>query len=131
MANNFTETSSWLSVEQKDVERAREIVARVISEIEEEDEGGCTIIAEVEDKRGYSGVWFHSESFYFDHMADIAQALLDELEIDRPFAFSWSYTCSKPRIDGFGGGACVLRRDEDPYIVDAIEHIFLELKAGR
>mgnify|MGYP003589551477 CR=1 FL=1 len=68
------------------------------------------------------GVWFHvEESGNTDHVEAIARALLEELEMDEPFVCSWAYTCSKPRIDEFGGGAMVVRRGHETIWVDAMD----------
>ena len=68
-------------------------------------------------------MWFSAdECIDTTQVAIFAQALLDELEIDEPFCFSWAYTCSKPRIDEFGGGACKVRRGMAPVWVDAMEY---------
>ncbi len=76
------------------------------------------------------GVWItHNESINPEHVVVLVQALLDELEIDEPFIFSWSYTCSQPRLDDFGEGACVVRRGKDPIWVDAREEVEKKLKA--
>lgn len=116
MANNYCESSSKLRLKPEELEKAGLIVARVLGELEAEDEG-ISVVAVVED----DGVWFyHEESINPEHVVRIAQALLDELEIDEPFVFSWSYTCSKPRFDEFGGGACKIRRGRDPVWVDAL-----------
>jgi hypothetical protein len=116
MANNYCESSSKLYLKPEQLEQAWKIVARIESEFEDEDEP-LGVEIEVED----DGVWFyHDESINPDHMAVVVQALLDELEIDEPFCFSWSYTCSKPRIDEFGGGACALKRGQPAYWVDAM-----------
>ena len=118
MANNYLEYSAFLEVPADKIEKAREIVARVIAKLEEEDEWGyCGTCAEVEPK----GVWFHAEeSGNTDHVEAIARALVEKLEIDEPFCCSWAYTCSSPRIDEFGGGAMVVRRGHETVWVDAL-----------
>lgn len=116
MANNYTESSSKLHFKKEDAERATVIIDREISKIEE-DEGWCGVDATVEE----DGVWFcGDETVNAEHLAQIAQALLDELEIDEPFIFSWCYRCSKTRIDAFGGGACAMSRGEEPFWIDAM-----------
>ena len=119
MANNYLEFSSFLNIPADKIERAREIVAREIAKLEDDDECGyCGTLAEVESE----GVWFHvEESGNTDHVEAIARALLEELEMDEPFVCSWAYTCSKPRIDEFGGGAMVVRRGHETIWVDAMD----------
>ena len=117
MANNYCESSSKLYLKPEHLEKAREILARVAGEIEADPEDSLGVLIDVDD----DGVWFRGEeSINPDNVAMVAQELLDELEIDEPFVFSWSYTCSKPRIDEFGGGACALKRGQPAYWVDAM-----------
>ena len=117
MANNYLEFSAMINLPADKIERAREIVAREIARLEEDDECGyCGTLAEVES----DGVWFHvEESGNTDHVEAIARALVEELEIDEPFVCSWAYTCSSPRVDEFGGGALLIRRGCETIWVDA------------
>jgi len=117
MANNYLEYSSFLNIPADKIERAREIVAREIAKLEDDDECGyCGTLAEVESE----GVWFHvEESGNTDHVEAIARALVEELELDEPFVCSWAYTCSSPRVDEFGGGALLIRRGYETIWVDA------------
>ena len=119
MANNYLEYSAFLEIPSDKIEQARAIVARKIAKLEDDDEWGyCGTCADVEER----GVWFHAEeSGNTDHVEAIAKALLEELEIDNPFCCSWAYTCSKPRIDEFGGGAMVVRRGHETVWVDALD----------
>ena len=58
-----------------------------------------------------------------EHVEQIARVIIEELEIDEPFYCSWSYTCEKPRIDQFGGGALVVQRGKDTKWVDAMNFV--------
>jgi len=128
MANNYCESSSKLSLENHHIAEARSIVDRMVVELSNGDEEDCGVVATVES----DGVWFHAdESINPEHVACIAQALLDELKIDEPFTFSWAYTCSKPRIDEFGGGACSVKRGEEPFYVDAMSLAEAHFKEAR
>ena len=122
MANNYCELSSWMDIPREKKDKAQEIIDRVRKELEDDDEGfgDCMVDTEVQVDEFRSGVWFHNdESANPEHVAEIAKALVEELEIDEPFYCSWAYTCSKPRIDEFGGGAFVVKRGHDTYWVDA------------
>lgn len=124
MANNCCESSSFMNLDADQIERAQEIVDAAIAEMRRaEDEDNADplgVVVEVRD----DGVWFHyEESFNPDHAEMIARALVNGLEIDEPFYCSWAYTCSKPRIDEFGGGAFVLKRGYETYWCDAMNHV--------
>jgi len=120
MANNYCETSAFLNVPADKLEQAAQIVDREVESFDEdEDWGYCGVEAEMEG----DGVWFHSDGVIIDHLEQIAKALVEELEIDEPFYASWSYTCDKPRIDEFGGGALCVRRGKDTIWFDAMNHV--------
>ena len=118
MANNYLEYSAFLEIPPAKIEQARAIIAREIAKLEADDEWGyCGTRADVEAE----GVWFHAEeSGNTDHVEAIARALVEELEISKPFCCSWAYTCSSPRIDEFGGGAMAVRRGHETVWVDAL-----------
>ena len=134
MANNYTESSSFLAVPKEKLPEAQEIIARIIGELEnEEEEGYCGCSAEVEGLEGEQpcGVWFHGEeSINVDHVEMIARELIERLELDEPFFCSWAFTCSKPRIDEFGGGAFVIKRGYETYWCDARSHVEQQLESG-
>ena len=121
MANNYCQSSSklWLSPEQ--IEPARTIIKQIEDDIDNEDDAFLEVDITIET----DGIWFYAEeSINPDQVARFAQALLDGLEIDKPFIFSWAYTCSKPRLDEFGGGACKVRRNREPFFCDASETVY-------
>ena len=119
MANNYLEYSAFLEIPPAKIGQARAIVERETAKLKSEDEWGyCEAGAVVEAK----GVWFHAEeSGNTDHVEAIARALVEELEISKPFVCTWAYTCSSPRIDEFGGGALLIRRGCDTIWIDAQE----------
>jgi hypothetical protein len=117
MSNNYCKSSSKLLIPADKMDKAKEIVVRVTNEIEQDEDGYCGTNIDFEK----DGIWFHhDESINPDHVATIAQALLDGLDIEEPFVFSWAYTCSKARLNEFGGGACALKRGCEQFWVDAM-----------
>jgi hypothetical protein len=120
MANNYLESSSFLKLPEEKIEQAKVIVDRVIKELEESEEEYCGCNVKVESE----GVWFGGDEYCnVEHVEQIAKALVEELEIDEPFFCSWAYTCSKPRVDEFGGGAFVVQRGKETYWIDAMNHV--------
>jgi len=119
MANNYCESSSFLKVPEDKIEKAQVIIDRVINELENDEDGDgyCDCQAEVEK----TGVWFHGdENINPEHVAEVARALIEELEIDSKFTCSWAYSCSKPRIDEFGGGAFCIERGKPTRWINAV-----------
>jgi hypothetical protein len=116
-----------LPVPKGKLDKAREIVKRVIQELEDGEDDYCGCLVDVVDE----GVWFHTdESINTDHVEIIARQLIDELKLDTPFFCSWAYTCSKPRIDEFGGGAFVIKRGYMTHWVDAMDQVQHRVKRG-
>lgn len=118
MANNYVSGSCILEFPADKAERAMEVAKRVIYEIEEDQDHVIEVEVEFSDK----GIWFHEmETFNPDTVAAIASAVIDDLELDDVFVFSWSYSCSKARVDEFGGGACAIAKGYPPLWIDAYD----------
>ncbi len=119
MANNYTQFSAFLQVPADKMDLAQVIIDRETGRLyDDEEEGYCGVKADMER----DGIWFHvEESGTPAHCEVIARALVEELNLDEPFVCSWACTCSKPRIDEFGGGAFLVRRGKPTIWCDA-EH---------
>ncbi len=117
MADNYTQFSAFLQVPADKMDLARVIIDRETERLQEDDEYGyCDNLACMDR----DGVWFHTEESGNPEQVEIvARALVEELKIDEPFICSWAYTCSKPRIDEFGGGALLVRRGKPTIWCDA------------
>ena len=118
MANNYCESSSMFYLEKNQTEKAKKILETVCMELENDP---CKGYIGFETSFEIDGLWIcnEGESIDVENVAILAERLVDELKIDIPFVFSWAYTCSKPRIDEFGGGACCVKRGEETFWVDA------------
>jgi hypothetical protein len=59
------------------------------------------------------GVWIASADGLgnAEYAAVLTQSYLRHIASDVVIAFAWSFTCSPPRPDGFGGGAAMVTRD--------------------
>jgi len=55
-------------------------------------------------------IWFHgdNECLEVDCAAEVIQRFLKECRQDGCIGFTWAETCSKPRLDEFGGGSCFI-----------------------
>ena len=119
MANNYCELSSMLKIPEDKMEQAGKILDRALNELMEKNEYYDILVTFDE-----GGAWFRSdESADPDDVEFVAKMLVEELKIDEPFFCSWGYTCSKKRVDEFGGGAFVVRRGLETYWVDAMDHV--------
>jgi hypothetical protein len=120
MANNFFSGSCILKIPSDKAERAMEVARRVIEVIDSDEDNdiGFNVNIELVD----AGIWFHEmECFDAEKVAAIASAVIDDLELEDPFVFSWSYSCSKARVDEFGGGSCAISKGRPPYWIDAYD----------
>lgn len=117
MANNYCESSSLLSLTPEQLERAKPIIEKTIEDIEKD------VGFQVEYEERSDGLWLGGNEIVPGQVAQIAQAVVDGLEINDPFVFSWSYSCSKLRLDEFGGGACCVRRGQEAIWVDAVSTV--------
>lgn len=117
----YTQSSSMLELPKDKLEQAALIVEQVKEELENGEDEFVGFEVSFEEK----GLWIHDngESFSPGHVEALVQVLLDDLQIDTPFVFSWANTCSKPRVDEFGGGACLVRRGKDPIWCDPISEV--------
>lgn len=63
--------------------------------------------------QGDDGIWINAdENIDVDLMIVIIQAYLKKFHPKKFMGFEWANTCSKPRLDGFGGGAVYISADE-------------------
>ena len=121
MANNYCESSSFIAVPTDKIEQAKQIVAKIETELEDDtDDGYAGFVAEIKE----AGVWIHAdESITPEHVERLVTVLVDELDLPGIHVCSWSYTCSKPRIDEFGGGAFAVQKGRDTVWIDAASEV--------
>lgn len=55
-----------------------------------------------------SGIWIHSDDGDPNQAAILVYAYLGAFNVKDRIGFEYAMTCSKPRLDGFGGGAVVV-----------------------
>lgn len=136
MANNYLQFSTQYKFPREVPQEEQDELLKKISEIGvrsqaaqygddvdeetpfEDQYAGCSVEMESE------GVWFYSEeSGEPDCAAAMIKFLQDYFEDDQVHAFAWAYTCSKMRLNEFGGGAVAIKRGEESYWVDALHHV--------
>jgi len=58
-------------------------------------------------------IWIHGEeSGDLDRIADAVSEWQLKFDIQEPWSLQWADTCSKPRLDEFGGGAVFIHKGE-------------------
>lgn len=111
MADYFTHFSCVLDTgDPEKALRAMDILARLRAEDEEADEpqfGGFDVV--LQDGPDSSALWIHD-----DDQGDVEGViafvlrLAEELDLTGLWGFDYANTCSRPRIDAFGGAAHVV-----------------------
>ena len=65
--------------------------------------------AEADDAPGGADLWLHSdEDADIEHVIAFALRCAEAFDLKGLWGFRWALTCSKPRLDGYGGGAQLL-----------------------
>jgi hypothetical protein len=115
MPDYYCQSSSFLKIPPEKLDKAKRILD--ILETQAKDELCYPGYAYEIEK---DGVWIYSEKEFNPHDAERAiRRLVDELELDEPFVCLWSYSCSKMKVDEFGGGAFVVKRGYKTFWIDA------------
>jgi len=92
----------------ENIEGPQDVVLAALGLAEKRDGDPCLQVVH-DNKEGT--VWVGSEdSGDVDYTADLVQAFLRRFDLDRVISFQWANTCSRPRLDAFGGGALVISR---------------------
>lgn len=120
MANHYVSGSCVFRFPSGKAHRAIEVAKRVIEDIESNEDDETYLGCGIEFRDNY--IWFHEmENFNPETVAAIASAVIDDLELEDVFVFSWSYSCSKPHVGEFGGGACAIAKGKPPFWIDAYD----------
>lgn len=110
MADYFTHFSCMFDVGSADnAARAEAIRRRQADELEAAE--GCDLgfEMEIDAMSGPGALWISSDGYGEpEHVIAFVLACAEAFGLTGRWGFSWALTCSKPRIDGFGGGAQVL-----------------------
>lgn len=110
MADYFTQFSCMFDVGTPDnARRALELFQSFTERLESEESTFPGFALSLDPHDGGTALWIHD-----DGCGDIGQVTefviecAKALSLKGRWGFEWGHTCSKPRIDGFGGGAQVI-----------------------
>lgn len=111
MADYYTHFSRLLDVGTPEIAaRALDLYLRLQEEDRESDEPQWHgfDVSRI-DEPGRSLLWIHSEdSGDVENTVAFVLRCAEEFDLTGLWGFTWSHSCSRPRIDAFGGGAMVL-----------------------
>lgn len=100
MVTNPTLFSCFLPLPKEAIQYATQLFANPPKELLGDDDMLC-----FDHRAKKDGYWFFSKGISEPgQLADFIHHLIVKFDLP-PFGFDWSYTCTKPRIDEFGGGA--------------------------
>ena len=93
---------------RENIEGPEDVVSAVRRLVEKRDGFPCVQVTHDEEE---GTIWVYSDdSGDPDYTVDLARAFLNRFDLDLVVSFQWANTCSKPRLDAFGGGAVVISR---------------------
>ena len=112
MADYFTQFSCVLDVSSPDkATGALELLDRLHLEEEDADDPEFSGFAlSLQDGPGSSILWFHDDDGQGDveGLIRFVLRLAQDIDLTGLWGFEVAYTCSRPRLDAFGGGAHVI-----------------------
>lgn len=110
MADYFTRFSCLLGVGTADnATKALSLYETLSAEIDAAAKGDIGFQLEVQPEVDGVWLWIHDDiDGDTNHAVAYVQRLAEELDLTGLWGFTWVQTCSRPRIDAFAGGACVI-----------------------
>jgi hypothetical protein len=117
MADYYTQMSFHIESFPEELDRFLEMFNKLEEERLESDEGSLGISAtktKTLTKQADDCIWIHDEDGYvdIDALVDLIQEWMHTSEYNlNPVGFEWASTCSKPRLDAFGGGAVMVAKN--------------------
>ncbi len=110
MADYFTHFSCMFDVGSADNATAAEAIRRrQADELDVAEGRDFGFEMEIDTARGPGALWISSDGYGEpEHVIAFVLACAETFDLTGRWGFTWALTCSKPRLDGFGGGAQVL-----------------------
>lgn len=125
MANNYLQASACLKLPEHKLKLGHELFQKIVNELETKGDN-VDLQCEFDD----AGIWIYGEEYVSPEQVEyIVSRVQNELELDETFIFSYAYTCSKMRVDEFGGGAFACRRGYPTQWCDAYSTVVSRMKA--
>lgn len=133
MANNYCEFSTIYPITEENQEIALKTIQQLVWEWFAEEQGKESVddLTAEERENAYApfeynmqeeGLWIYSEEVGDpDCAAEMIAKLQVELDATQIFTFSFSFSCSKPRVDEFGGGTFAITPDGEVHFAGNID----------
>ena len=113
MADYFTQFSCMFNVgTAENAARAEEIRRQQAEALDEAEGTELGFDMESDPACGPGALWISSDGYGEpEHVIAFVLACAEAFDLTGRWGFVWALTCSRPRLDGFGGGAHVLDLD--------------------
>ena len=107
MADHFTQFSCMFNVgTTENAAHAEQIRRRHADALEEQEGPDLGFDMEPDPDCGPGALWISSDGYGEpEHVIAFVLACAEAFNLTGRWGFTWALTCSKPRLDGFGGGA--------------------------
>lgn len=109
MANYFTHFSCLLDLDTNDQAKQALDIYKTISDELESDGSTIGFIASIDVERSATTLWIRDEDHGDpEHVITFVKRCAGAFRLRGLWGFEWAGTCSRPVLDGFGGGAHVI-----------------------
>jgi hypothetical protein len=128
MADLFTQFSCLLHVATAENATAADLIrGELAAELDREEGASLGFDMEVDHHSGPGALWVYSDEYGDpEHVIRFVLRCAEAFSLSGKWGFSWSYTCSRPTLDGFGGGAHVLDLETGTTVADLDCNAFVE-----
>jgi hypothetical protein len=110
MADYFTQFSCIFDVgSAENAALAATIYGELAVELDQEEGTDLGFEFEVDLEHGSGALWIHSdENGEPEHVIKFVLKCAERMKLSGVWGFTWGLSCSRPRLDAFGGGAQIL-----------------------
>jgi 3-deoxy-D-manno-octulosonic-acid transferase len=116
MADNYTQFSTLIPYQ---TQAQRDWLVMALDKAADSDEGA---ICQYEIEERESAIWVYAEEYGdVQRLADLVAEYQEEYVTVPPWILSWSETCSKMRLDEFGGGAVAVKGGQQKWFNPMLE----------
>lgn len=107
MADYFTSFSCLFNVgSAANADKAEDIRTQLETDLGREDAAELGFAMEHYPEPDPGTLWLHAEAYGDpEHVIAFVLRCAEAFELTGRWGFAWALTCSRPRLDGFGGGA--------------------------
>lgn len=120
MADYFTQFSCIFDVSSAAHAAEAEAIRNALAaELDRDDDASLGFEMQLAEELGPGALWLHSDEFGEpEHVIAFVLRCAAAFALTGVWGFTWSHSCSRPRLDAFGGGAHVVDLGRGESITD-------------